>query len=211
MRREIARRLQRVGDFQDPSVRLEQYLTPPDLAAHLVHLAALNGDLDGCIVVDLGAGTGMLALGASLVGASRVVAVELDDGAIDVARQNEARVDARTEVDWVRGDATRPPVCLDDATVLANPPFGAQNDSRTADRDFLEAAASLAAVSYTIHNAGSASFVESFAADNGGRVTHSYRGDFEVPRRFDFHSEVERTLSVEAHRIEWTDGDPNGR
>lgn len=203
MRREIARRLERVTDFQDPSVRLEQYLTPPELAAHLVHLAALNGDLAERTVVDLGSGTGMLALGASLAGATRVVGVELDADAIDVARQNEIRMDAQTDIGWIRGDATRPPLCLDDATVLANPPFGAQNASRNADRAFLETAASLGGVSYSIHNAGSASFVESFAADNGGRVTHSYRADFDVPRRFHFHREAERTLEVEAHRTEW--------
>lgn len=207
MRRNIARRLEQISDFTDPSVRLEQYLTPPEIAAHLIHLAALQGDLHDRPVVDLGSGTGMLALGASLAGANRVLGVEIDSGALGSARENESRIDGETNVDWVRGDATRPPLCLESATVVTNPPFGAQKDSLTADRAFLGAAASIASVSYSIHNAGSESFVESFAEDNGGTLTHAYRADFEVSRQFHFHEEDERTLAVEVYRIEWSDGE----
>lgn len=207
MRRDIARRLEQISDFTNPSVRLEQYLTPPEIAAHLIHLAALQGDLHDRPVVDLGAGTGMLALGASLAGATRVIGVEIDPEALGSARENESRMDGETNVDWIRGDATRPPLCLENATVITNPPFGAQKDSLNADRAFLGAAASIAAVSYSIHNAGSESFVESFAEGNGGTLTHAYRAAFEVSRQFHFHKEDERTLEVEVYRIEWSDGE----
>ncbi len=56
-RRQLARTLESVDDFADPSVELEQYLTPPELAAHLTHLASLQGDLERP-VIDLGTGTG---------------------------------------------------------------------------------------------------------------------------------------------------------
>jgi putative methylase len=55
-----------VAGFENPRIDLEQYPTPPGLAAHVVHVADLNGDIDGKTVVDLGTGTGMLALGAAL-------------------------------------------------------------------------------------------------------------------------------------------------
>jgi len=85
-----------------------------------------------------------------------------------------------------------------------NPPFGAQSGNEHADRAFLAAAADVAGVSYSIHNDGSREFVESFAADNGGDVTDSYRTEFELPRQFDFHDEEKRTIDAEVYRIEWS-------
>ncbi len=110
---------------------------------------------------------------------------------------------ARASVDWVRGDATRPPLCLDGATVLMNPPFGAQDGNEHADRDFLAAAADLARVSYSVHNAGSREFVESFAADNGGEVTHAFAAEFDLPRQFAHHTDASRTLDAEVFRVVW--------
>ncbi|WP_254763988.1 METTL5 family protein [Natrinema marinum] len=204
-RRTLARRLESLEDFSEPSAALEQYLTPPELAAHLCHLARLQGDLKGQ-VVDLGTGTGMLAIGASLSGADRVVGIDIDAGALAVARRNErtAAADAREHgVDWLRGDVTRHPFSVTDATVLSNPPFGAQRGNRHADRRFLETASEIGAVSYTIHNEGSREFVESFAADEGGEVTHAFRAEFPLPNQFEFHTATEETLAAEVFRIEW--------
>ncbi|QLG62136.1 METTL5 family protein [Halorarum salinum] len=221
-----------VAGFTDPTAALEQYPTPPDVAAHVVHLADLRGDLAGHTVVDLGAGTGMFALGAALRGAGRVVGVELDPDALAVARANERRVGARTPVHWVHADATRTPLCFDDAgadanegsdddtngdadadhdsapapapvTVLMNPPFGAQSGNEHADRRFLEAVSSFADVSYSLHNAGSEAFVESFAADAGGEVTEAFRATFHLDHRFDHHTDERRELDAEVFRIEW--------
>jgi putative methylase len=203
-RRRLETKLAVVAGFDDPRADLEQYPTPPDLAAHVVHLADLHDDVRSRTVVDLGSGTGMLALGAALRGPARVVGVELDPEALRTAGDNRRRVGAAAPVHWVRGDATRPPLAPPDpATVVMNPPFGAQDGSRGADREFLGAAAELAAVSYSVHNAGSRAFVESFAADRGGEVTHAFEADLTVDRQFDFHGEERRDLDVEVYRIEW--------
>ncbi|MFC4437591.1 MULTISPECIES: METTL5 family protein [Natrialbaceae] len=201
-RRTLARRLESLEDFAEPSATLEQYLTPPEIAAHICHLASLQGDLERPIV-DLGTGTGMLAVAGALAGAGRVVGVDVDAGALALARENAARVDATAAIDWVRGDVTRHPLSITDATVLSNPPFGAQRGNRHADREFLETTRTIADVSYTIHNEGSQSFVESFAADEGGEVTHGFRAAFPIAKRFDFHTEAEATLEAEVFRIEW--------
>ncbi|AXR78115.1 METTL5 family protein [Natrarchaeobaculum sulfurireducens] len=201
-RRTLARTLESLADFPDPSPDLEQYLTPPDLAAHVAHLAHLHGDLEHR-VIDLGTGTGMLAIGAALAGAEFVVGVDVDRDALAVARENERRVAAGTTVEWVHGDVTRHSFSRTDATVVSNPPFGAQRGNRHADRAFLETARELASVSYTIHNEGSQEFVESFAADEGGEVTHAFRAPFPIERRFSFHTEAEATVDAEVFRIEW--------
>lgn len=202
-RRALARRLEVVEPFADPRLDLEQYPTPADVAAHLLHLADLQGDLTET-VLDLGTGTGALALAAACRDPERVVGVELDAAALATARENERRVAPETPVDWVRGDVRALPLSPPaETTVVANPPFGAQDGAGGADRPFLAAAADLAATSYTLHNAGSRAFVESFASDRGGEVTHAFAVEFDVDRQFSFHEDERRTLSVEAFRIDW--------
>jgi len=203
----LAGQLAVVAGFDRPTAALEQYPTPPDLAAHVIHVADLNGDVAGRTVVDLGTGTGMLALGAALRGPSRVVGVEIDRGPLVTARENRARVGTTTEVHWVRADATRAPLAPTGATTaVMNPPFGAQSGNEHADRGFLATAAEVADVSYSVHNAGSRGFVESFAADNGGEVTHAFEASFALDRQFDFHEADRREIDAEVFRIAWTAG-----
>ncbi|MFB6121071.1 MAG: METTL5 family protein [Halobacteriaceae archaeon] len=199
----LERRLDSAAGFADPQVSLEQYPTPADVAAHLLHFAAMQGDLAGRTVVDLGAGTGVLALGAACLGPARVIALERDADALATARENEPRIAPDAPVTWVRGDAVRPPFDTDDATVVMNPPFGAQTGREGADRAFLASAGDIAAVSHSIHNAGSRDFVESFAADNGGTVTHAFRVRLALDRQFAFHEADRREVPALAVRIEW--------
>ena len=205
-RRSIARTLEAVSDFDEPRVDLEQYLTDPELAAHICHLAALRGDFTDTSVLDLGCGTGVLALGARAAGASRIVGLDVDRSALDIAVRNERELFDSEDIGWVRGDVTSPPLRPRGATVLSNPPFGAQRSNRHADRAVLRTIRELASVSYTIHNEGSFDFVESFADDSGATVTDAFESTLEVDRRFEFHTEGSKTLPVEVYRIEWPHG-----
>lgn len=207
----LERRLSRVEGFADPRVELEQYPTPADLAAHLVHLADVQGDLRGRTVVDLGTGTGMLALGAAWRGPARVVGLDRDPAALAIARENARRVDPPVAVEWLLADATRAPLCVTetgrppraDVTVLMNPPFGAQTGREHADRAFLATASELSGVSYSIHNAGSQEFVEAFAADEGGEVTHAFRAELDLPRQFDHQTSEREVVDAEVFRVRW--------
>ncbi len=206
-KRALERRLSAVTDFADPQVELEQYPTPADLSAHLVHLADVHHDIVGKTVLDLGTGTGMLALGAATRDPERVVGLDRDASAIEQARENERRVEPETGVEWMVADATRAPLCRSPAgpatTVLMNPPFGAQDGNRHADRAFLETTADVADVSYSIHNEGSMAFVESFVEDGGGEVTHAFRAELPLSRRFEFQRRERKVLDAEVFRIEW--------
>jgi ribosomal protein L11 methyltransferase len=61
--------------------------------------------LTGDRVADLGAGSGVLAIAAAKLGASRVAAIELDHDAIGNAEENIARNDVADRVTVIEGDA----------------------------------------------------------------------------------------------------------
>src|SRR5438094_1840697 len=94
---ELERLLSRIPPHPRPRADPEQYATPADVAAPLLFEALALGDLEGKRVVDLGAGTGVLAIGAALLGAREVLGVEIDEAAAGVARAEAARLDVRAE------------------------------------------------------------------------------------------------------------------
>lgn len=200
----LERHLSTLVDFQDPKPDLEQYRTPAWLAAHLIHQADLLDDVGGQRVIDFGCGTGMLSLAATAREPRCVVGIERDPAAIAVARDNQTMFEPKAPIEWVIGDVERLPLDCEDATVLMNPPFGAQSTNVGADKEFLAAAAEVATVSYSIHNAGSRRFVESFATDNGGTVTHAFSTEFEIFHRFEFHRDTARTIAAQVFRISWS-------
>lgn len=205
-KRQLAKTLSNLAGFDHPRVDLEQYQTPGEIVAHLIHLADLQGDIAGRTVIDLGTGPGGFAIGAALRGAERVIGLERDRAALEIARTNAARVTGVTPIAWIRGDAMRAPLQrVPGATVIMNPPFGAQQGNRHADRAFLTAANALGRVSYSIHNAGSRSFIESFVPEAGGAVTDSYELTMPLPPQFDFHRDAEHEINAECYRIVWAE------
>ncbi|QZA88158.1 METTL5 family protein [Salinarchaeum sp. IM2453] len=204
-RRSLAQRLGVVAGFDDPLVDLEQYTTPPELAASIVHVADLHEDIENQTVIDLGSGTGMLALAAALRGPDRVIGVELDRDALSTAIKNRQRIATNTSVDWICADARNPPLSTkrSQTTVLMNPPFGAQDGNEGADRSFLKTAKSLARVSYSVHNAGSQEFVNAFVEELGGEVTHEFAAELDVDHQFAFHEKATKSIDAEVFRIVW--------
>ena len=64
--------LQKVAGFTAPNAALEQYMTPPALASRMLFDAYMKGDIEGMKILDLGCGTGMLSIGAVLLGGEQV-------------------------------------------------------------------------------------------------------------------------------------------
>lgn len=189
--------------FDHPRIDLEQYPTPPEIAAHLVVIMDANRDIINQTIVDLGAGTGLLSIGTAFGNPNRVIAIEVDHAAIDIARQNERVADCPVAIDWVRANVLCDPLCVSDAVVVMNPPFGAQQTRRHADKEFLHVAKRIGSVSYSFHNEGSRDFIDAFTADTGGTVTHAWSVMFDLARQFEFHTDEISTIPVELYRIEW--------
>ena len=117
--------LESIAKFSKPKIRLEQYTLPAKVAAELLWYIELRyGDIRGLKVVDLGCGTGILALGAALLGASHVIGLDLDVEALKQALISKYSLKL-DNVDFILGDVNKLPIKNEVVdTVLQNPPFG---------------------------------------------------------------------------------------
>jgi len=191
--------LQRLEGFSRPRAALEQYQTPASLAARLLYHALMKGDIEGKRVSDLGCGTGVLAIGAALLGAASVTGIEIDEDALNIARRNAALLGA--DVGFIRADVkdrSLPETAGDLDTVLMNPPFGAQKVH--ADRPFIDLALALAPVTYGIFNAGSVPFVRAYT-EGRGEIAEQVGGSFPIKRTFAFHTKDVQEIEVEVLRL----------
>ncbi len=188
--------LQRVKWIEKPKVMLEQYQTPPSVAAELLYLALLQGDIRGKKVVDLGCGTGILSIGAWILGAHEVVGVDIDENMLRVAQLNSKEIGAK--VRWVKSDVETFHERCD--TVVQNPPFGTK--VRSADIVFLKKALQISKVTYTIHKAGNWRFIFLKVAELGRRVTHVTPVRIEIPWSLPFHKKARYHTFAEIYRIE---------
>lgn len=192
---ELERLLQRVPPHPSPLPSLEQYITPAPAAAHALFFAAQYGDIIDKRVGDLGCGTGILAIGARLLGAAGVVAVDIDKASVETGKGHAGSVGL--DIDWRVGDIGDFHAELD--TVVMNPPFGAQK--RHADRPFLEKAFECASVVYSFHMAATEQFVEREASAAGFTVTHKNKYEFSIKHMFDFHRKEKHGIEVILFRM----------
>jgi putative methylase len=190
--RKLEMLLEDLEGFSDPELELEQYQTPPLLAAEILHFAYMQGDLEDS-VQDLGCGTGILAIGAKLLGARRVVAYDTDQKALEIAKRNAEKFGV--EIEFVLSDITE--IKEHVKTTVMNPPFGARVKGR--DRPFLSSALRTSEVIYSIHNRGSLAFIQKFIKP--AVITHSYVAKFPIKRTFDFHKKEKEVIEVEIYRI----------
>jgi putative methylase len=208
MRRdELARRIAGVPPHPAPRPEWEQYRTPDEVAAGLLGAAAADGAIEGRRVLDLGCGTGPLAIGAALLGARSVLGVDVDEEAVRVckAAAQGAGVAALVEVEVADLRQWHPPAGAFD-TVVMNPPFGAQAGNRHADRLFLDRAAEAvrpAGTVWFLAQVRTERFLEAYAGGLEARIERVGVWDYPLLAQFGFHEHEARTLRVGAYRLSW--------
>ncbi len=169
--------------------------------------------------MDLGCGTGRLAIGSALLGAKETVGVDIDNVATKKALTNAAKLGLKEKTQWITTDVTTINGAFD--TVLQNPPFGVQR--RKADRKFLEKALEIGKRIYSLHKSrrenrelvkklrghkarftpvSPSSFLKEFIEKNGGRVKAVYATIMTIPYMFKFHRRRKHEFIVDLYIIE---------
>lgn len=194
--RALEMRLSHVPPHPSPNPTLEQYPTPAKIAADVLYHAHTNGDIVEKRVIDLGCGTGIFAIGAALLGAEEVTAVDIDEKAVEVARN--AAKELGVEIDFHVNEVERFEKRGD--TVIMNPPFGAQK--KHADRPFLKKAMEVANVIYSLHLTKTQEFIQKEVNKLGGAITDRKTYEFEIRYTFEFHEKEKAHFDVTMFRIE---------
>jgi len=180
-----------------PRIQLEQYTTPAAIAADILFLAAfVYQDIVGKTVVDLGTGTGRLAIGASNLGARQITAIDIDSSAIEVARENAET--ARANIDWMVGDLEAIHGEFD--TVIMNPPFGTKQ--RHLDKVFLGKAIQIGRVVYSLHKSTTREHISRFLRRHGCKVDAIHEYTLEIPMMFEHHRKRKHPVKVDCYRVE---------
>jgi len=195
-KKHLARTLQSIGAHPKPLAYLEQYTIPADLAAEILFYACyMYQDIERKFVLDMGTGTGRLAIGASMLGAQYVIGVDIDRPAIEVASESSRQFSL--EIDWVLGDIRSLRGRVD--TVLMNPPFGTKRPH--ADVDFLQAALDLSRVVYSIHKTSTRQFLQGWLHRHHAAGTVLMSTELEIKHQFSFHTKKKQYVAVDVFRI----------
>ena len=205
---DLEKAISRVAPHPSPKAYLEQYTIDAEAAAEILFTAAyIHNDIIDKKILDLGCGTGRLAIGAALLGAKEVVGVDLDRIAIRRAVLNARELGVEQDVNWVVADIEAIRGSFD--TVLQNPPFGVQR--RKADMGFLRKALELGRCVYSLHkgvsntdmqNVVPSPFLERFIERNGGEIKAMYVLTMSIPRMFAFHQKRMYRFPVNLYVIE---------
>jgi putative methylase len=79
--------IQSIPRHPKPKVKLEQYSTPATITADVLWNAHNLGDVFNKKTLDLGCGTGILAISSLLLGAKEAIGIDIDSDSIDVAKE----------------------------------------------------------------------------------------------------------------------------
>ena len=195
-KRDLEIALQAIAPHPNPKVHLEQYTTPADIAADILFSACYTyEDIRGKSVLDLGTGTGRLAIGAAILGAEQVVGIDVDAATVQSALSDSRRM--QLKVDWVVGDIESVQDPFD--TVIMNPPFGTKREH--ADIRFLRVALKVGKVIYSIHKSTTHSFISRWLKDTGAESEILMTTKMLIPHQYYFHHKRRHVVVVDVLRI----------
>lgn len=185
----LKRKLSEVSDFENPKISLEQYRTPPALAADIIYTAYMQDDIEGKKVADLGTGTGILAAGAALLGGD-VTAYDTDPDALEQAEENFEKLGV--DVELVEKEIEEVNEEFD--TVVMNPPFSMHSEIGL---DFWKKATASASVVYGLSPTPVRERIKDFLGNSQYEISEVAGYRVGLPPSYGFHTEESHETHVD--------------
>lgn len=182
-KKELEIKLSKLKTISKGKVFLEQYQTESKLAAEILWMAYMNGDIKEKVIADFGCGNGIFGAGALLLNARKVYFVDADEDMINLTKENVKGLSVRERSVFVCSDVADFENKVD--CVVMNPPFGVQR--RKADKVFLESGMRNSKVIYSIHKIESRKFISSLVKDFSFRVVDVKDVKFLLKKGYKFH------------------------
>lgn len=210
-RKELAIFLSKLLSFSNPNQRLEQYSSDGDSAAALLWQVFIDGNIKDKYVIDMGCGTGILGIGALLLGAKHVEFIDIDASVNIRLKENFKILTDNWEIDiagkWMftNANVASCPAEINSekrsqSTVISNPPFGTR--VKHADKTFLEAAMKRAKNIYSMHKSSTDVFVRSFARDNTLKILWDEKISFQLKNTMPGHTKRMERVEVTIYHLE---------
>ncbi len=189
--------LTQLQSFKNPKLHLEQYQTPPRIIAMILWRALQLENLKNKIVGDLCCGTGLFGIGAKLLGAKEVHGIEIDNDAIEIAKENSKKADVK--INFINKDVREVEKSFD--TVFMNAPFGIQGIVK--DQEFLFSALKMSKVVYSIHlyQEKNIDFLTNYVRRQKREVKEVIKAEFEIPKSYKFHKKKYHVIEAAILRI----------
>jgi putative methylase len=190
--------LEKISSHPKPKFWLEQYTIPSLTAAEMLSIASdMHDSIKDKNIVDLGCGTGRLAIGSCIIGAENVLAVDIDPLAIETANKNAKLLKVQNKISWINSDINAIRGLFD--TAIMNPPFGTK--IRHADSRFLLKALSIAKVTISLHKRTTRNYLIKFIESKSGKIDGLYEMQFKIPRTYGFHNRKSYIVDVDLYII----------
>jgi len=175
--------LESIEKPKEIKAELEQYTTPASIAADILWTAYYNGDIENKIVIDLGCGTGIFAIGSALLKAKKVIAVDIDEKLVAIAKKEVEKFGIN--IDFYVMDVEEFNEKGD--VVIMNPPFGAQYANRKSDRKFVMKAMEISKAFYSLHLKESVDFIKKMVEKNEWEILMEKEYKFPIKASLPFH------------------------
>ncbi len=186
-------------EFENPEFKLEQYITPSEIASDFLWFCYMQGDIKNKVIADLGCGTGMLGIGALLLGAKKVYFIDKSAKALEIAKKNFNSLKlAKNSAVFLCQDVKNFNNNVD--TVIENPPFGVKNEH--ADKGFLEQAVKISDKIYSFHKIESEEFIKKFSKDNGFDSKIIFIFNFPLKLSMKYHTKEVKKIRVGVWKLE---------
>lgn len=206
--KELEQYLSSVKPFPRPKLSLEQYATDAHIAARMVYTGSTTfDDFEGKSVLDLGCGCGMLSLASILMGAERVLGVDIDPDALEQMRSNmeDLEVEEADGVEVINANVlTLPAWCRERFdTVVLNPPFGTKDNAGT-DLAFLQVAQQMTlpgGAIYSMHKTSTREHLVRKGESWNLGVQVLAQMKFEILQQFKFHKKERVYVDVDLIRF----------
>ncbi|MEM2956334.1 MAG: METTL5 family protein [Candidatus Pacearchaeota archaeon] len=203
-KKQLAILLSKLATFEAPKAELEQYPLDGETASAILWDAFQKGDIQNRTIADFGCGTGILGLGALLLGAKKVYFIDKSEGAIRRAKQNLTFLEREMnkhfygKAVWLIGDISlfRHKVY----TVLENPPFGTKQ--KHIDRVFLEHAMEIGKIVYSIHKTSTIDFIKNFVKRKRKKITSELKLKIPLKKTMPWHKHEIHRIDVTYIRVE---------
>ena len=182
-----------IDDFKEPKIKFEQYMTPPEIAAFMIHYAWMKGEIENKKIIDIGAGTGMLGIGAAFLGGN-VTMIEIDKDAYEILKNNVAKTDH--EIRLINENIFDFDFDEEYDTALINPPFGIK--SKNKDMDFIVKASKISKHIFSLHDGSESNInnIKSLFEKHNLKIIESLMMDFSLKSTYPWHEEKNKILKV---------------